>query len=123
MKRTLRVIKGKGRGKQIGIPTINCEIPRDFRLEQGIYAGWIHFGNKKYPSAIHFGPRPMFGEHDLSLEAYLLEPLEHKVPSSVVLETVSFVREIKSFPTVGEMVAQIEKDIQLISDILLHINC
>ena len=112
------VIPGKQRGRTIGIPTINCLVPSDFKLEYGVYAGWISFKNNKYPAAIHYGPRPVFKETDVSFEAHVLKLITTVIPKEVEIEIVSYIREIKSFPTVEEMVKQIENDIEKITVVL-----
>lgn len=101
---------GKKRGKKLGIPTINFIIPKKLQLSHGIYAGWVVL-EKKYPAAIHFGPRPQFSENDPSLEAYLLGKSINIVSEKVTLEFVQFIRTVQTFPTVKDMLAQIQKDV------------
>ncbi len=118
MKQKLDVVRGKGRGKQIGIPTINCRIPEQFDFDEGVYAGWVVVKNKKYPSAVHFGPRPTFSEQDNSLEIYILGDFSQEVPLTVELELVYYIREIRSFVSVDEMKKEIEQDIAKIKRLL-----
>lgn len=42
---TANVIKGKGRGKELGFPTINLAVPENFNLKPGIYACWVKLDN------------------------------------------------------------------------------
>jgi len=46
MKFKSRHIKGKGRGKKMGFPTINLKIPSNFKLEDGIYAAKVFIEDK-----------------------------------------------------------------------------
>ncbi len=114
----MTVVRGFVRGHQIGIPTINCAVPTHFILNHGIYAGWVTFNNKKYPAAIHYGPRPVFGEDDVSFEAHLLKPIKDAIPAQVQVETVCFIRKVVSFPSVESMISQIEQDVIKIREIL-----
>lgn len=117
MKHQIQIIKGAGRGKGLGIPTINGAIPRDFPYKHGIYAGWVYTGNKKYPAAIHFGPRPVFDDPKPSLEAHILEQVSD-VADTIEIELLTHIRDIQHFATPQKMLAQIQKDIQRIKQLL-----
>ncbi len=114
----VRRTTGKGRGKKIGIPTINFQIPPELTLPHGIYAGWLYEGKSKYPAAIHFGPRPVFTESDPSLEAFLLDGVIPKMSENHRLEITAFIRPVKQFPTIRDMLIQIDNDIKKIKTIL-----
>lgn len=111
-------IQGKGRGKKLGIPTLNFEIPQHLKLPHGIYAGLLISGNKKYKAAIHFGPRPQFNEPDPSLEAYLLDGSTEHFSNNIQLELVKYIRPIQSFVSVEKMLKRIDVDIKEIAEIL-----
>jgi len=66
-------IKGKGRGKPMGFPTINLKIPNNFKLKDGIYTAKVTIDSKVFISALHYGPVPTFNEQKKSLEVYLIE--------------------------------------------------
>lgn len=131
-------IKGKGRGKLLGFPTINLEIPhytrndnegyRDdsetgFDLKEGIYAVVVRIDGKEYKGALHFGPIPVFGEKEKSLEVFLIDaPLEFKMKRSgnVDIEVKDFVREIRNFNSQEELVKQIREDVESIEKLLYN---
>lgn len=115
---TVKPTKGKGRGKKLGIPTLNFFIPQSLTLPHGVYAGWLITEDKKYKSAIHFGPRPQFGETDPSLEAYLLDGVLNSIPTDTNLVFTRFIRQIRSFSTVKAMLAQIKQDVREITNYL-----
>lgn len=116
----VRKIEGQGRGTTIGIPTINFEIPSDLLLPYGVYAGWLISQNKKYASAIHYGPKPTFAETAPSLEAYILTGLIKDLSDSLSLEMVQQIRNSNSFhfSSQKELLAQIQKDIGDIKKVL-----
>lgn len=115
MKFTTRQIPGRGRGKFLGFPTINMEIPAHFDLEEGIYAVWVTIEKKKFPGALHYGPIPTFGENQKSLEVFLMDATEKQVHSlntkSIQVAPIRFIREVRSFPSSEALVRQMQKDI------------
>ena len=105
------VVSGKGRGKGLGIPTINFEIPDDLTIPHGVYAANVVIDGRTYPTALHFGPRPAFDEEDVSLEAYLLEGLLEKTPDKAEVIFISYIRPIMNFESSDAMMHQINRDI------------
>lgn len=114
------VTSGKGRGKDMGIPTINFQIPASVDIAYGVYAGWLHAKESKYPIAIHFGPRPQFDETDPSLEAYVLSGIVTNTQLHYGIEFVGFIRGEKTFKfsSVEAMLRRIDQDIQEIKLLL-----
>lgn len=119
---TSKKIQGKGRGKQMGFPTINLEIPANFTLRDGVYSSYVTVAGKKYQGALHYGPIPQFGESKKSLEVYLLDckDISEKVVRSgtISVEIVRYLRPILKFDSVDALVAQIDLDVQTTRNIL-----
>ena len=117
-----RQVKGKGRGKVIGFPTINLDIPSGLSLEDGIYAAWVTIGDRRYKGALHFGPIPTFDETTKSLEVFLLDATEEELIGmenvAIKIDTVKKIRDIIKFDTTGELTKQIREDILVIDAIL-----
>ena len=115
-------IKGKGRGKLLGYPTINLEIPASFSREEGIYAGWVWIGKKQFKGAFHYGPVPTFHEKDKSLEVFLINALEKDLERSEIMtiefELIERIRDIIEFSNSDNLSKQIGIDIQMINKIL-----
>ncbi len=123
MKYRTKQIKGKGRGKLLGYPTINLEIPSDFREEEGIYASWVTINGQKYKGALHFGPVPTFNEKEKSLEVFLIDGKKEDLTNinEIELKLVIKIRDILSFQNIGELADQIAKDVEEIKRILLSV--
>ena len=114
-------IKGKGRGKTIGYPTINLAIPHDFVYPEGIYAVCVVIDNKKYQGALHWGAVPTFFETENSLEVYIINvkgvvfptPYTRKVEVAIVKK----IRAVKKFSSVEKLTEQMTSDIATIKNI------
>jgi riboflavin kinase/FMN adenylyltransferase len=110
---------GHGRGRKIGIPTFNFLVPQDIPLIHGVYAGWLYVQEKKYPGAIHFGPRPVFQDMKPTIEVNIIqETLPDHHFDRARLTFVAYIRDIQSFPTIDQMMLQIRQDISQITQIL-----
>ena len=119
-------IKGKGRGRPMGFPTINLKIPDNFELKNGIYAVKVTIENKFFKGAMHFGPVPTFGELQKSLEVYLVgvtnndlinQGIENLDEIIIKVEIIKFLRDIIKFKLVEDLKKQIEEDVKQIKEI------
>ncbi len=106
-------VKGHGRGKTLGFPTINLKIPANFKLQAGIYAAWVTINDRKFKGALHFGPIPTFGEKKMSLEVFLIDvadiPLD--ITGFIEVETVKKIRDVKKFLSPQALTNQMKKDV------------
>lgn len=106
-----KVITGKGRGRRIGVATLNLEIPADFQYEYGIYAGFVISGRKKEPTVFHYGPVPTFKEMEPTLEAHVLDREIIEPPEMMTFELVRYLRPVAVFNSARELMAQVAIDI------------
>ncbi len=69
-----RVVKGRGRGKDLGFPTANLgvEIPPD-PTAWGVYRGWVAVEGQWHAALVHLGPAAVFGDPTPRIEAHLLD--------------------------------------------------
>lgn len=104
-------VPGKGRGRQLGFPTVNLRVPEGLQLPHGIYAGWARIGGRTYPAALHYGPVPAFGEGEPSLEVHVLDHVLDSTPESVEVEVVRWIRPVLAFDSPEDLRAQIERDL------------
>lgn len=112
-------IRGKGRGKFLGYPTINMEVPSGFDLPDGIYAAWVTIGRTRYGGALHWGPIPTFKEETKSLEVFVLDSnLELVDTSRVTVDIINKIRDVIQFATVDALTAQIAIDVAAIKGVL-----
>lgn len=118
-----RVIKGSGRGKKLGFPTINIEpenpasVPMD-----GVYGGYIRVNGDRLsedsrgiPCAISIGNQPTFSGKKRSMEAHIIDFDEDIYGDDVIIDFDYFLRNQKKFSSVDELVSQIQHDIHQIT--------
>lgn len=103
-----KVIRGKGRGRALGFPTINLKT--ETKLNQGIYVCKAKVSGREKWGLLHIGPRPVFGEKESSVEVHLLDFQNEKVPQELEVEIVKFLRGVKDFKSEKELIKQMEKD-------------
>jgi riboflavin kinase/FMN adenylyltransferase len=113
-------IKGKGRGRHLGFPTINLAIPDDFVLDTGIYAAWIEISGKIYKGALYYGDVPVFAQKEKSLEVYLLDSIPDNFFSEgeIEVDVVQKIRDVMNFIDPSLLVDQMHKDVTKIKIIL-----
>ncbi|XP_060072812.1 riboflavin kinase-like [Ylistrum balloti] len=113
-----RVIKGFGRGsKELGIPTANY--PEDVveRLPQeiqgGVYYGWANVDNGTvFKMVMSIGNNPYYKNEKRSMETHIIHKFEEDFYGST-LKTVmlGFIRPMKNFSSLDELVTEIHADI------------
>lgn len=113
-------IKGKGRGKLLGFPTINLEIPKNFGIKEGIYAVKVWIKKEEFAGALHFGPIPTFKENEKTLEVFLIDTANSDIPPSDTfdIETIKYLRPVLSFSNPEDLSKQISEDVITIRKIL-----
>ena len=105
------VVAGSGRGRSLGVPTLNlrlADVPRE--LEEGIYACFATLNGKKLQGALHYGPRPVF-QDDRSCEVHLLDHTLTDPPPEVEVRIVERLRDIRDFPSAHALKIQMHEDI------------
>ncbi len=114
-----RVTTGSGRGRTIGFPTANLEIPpRKVLPGRGVYATLAEAGGRRYEGATNVGYRPTFGGTTLSVETHLLEFQGNLVGETVTLSFVQRIRPERAFPGADALMRQIREDIERARELL-----
>jgi riboflavin kinase/FMN adenylyltransferase len=110
------VIEGDQRGRAIGFPTANVNIPAGMCLpSDGVYAGiYRRPDGSEHSCAINLGRRPTFyANQDYSLlEAYLLDFTGDLYGEEAAVQFVAFLRSEKQFGGLDELKEQLVKDIE-----------
>jgi riboflavin kinase/FMN adenylyltransferase len=106
------VERGAGRGRTIGIPTINLAAPPARKLlpPDGVYACAVSWGDRLHGAMVNLGPRPTFGDQARGLEAHLFGFDGELYGQSVTVEFVRRIRDVIKFPSAEALIAQLGKD-------------
>lgn len=107
------VERGAGRGRTIGVPTINLTSPDPRKLlpPDGVYAVRVQLpGGRRVGGMMNQGARPTFGVHARGLEIHLFDYDGDLYGATVTVEWVDRLRDTQTFPSRQALVDQIERD-------------
>ena len=111
-----KVVMGDQRGRLLGFPTANVEVPNSICLPaDGVYAGWYQRSDGVvHECAINLGRRPTFYEHaDHSLlEAHLLDFSDDLYGEAAKVRFGHFLRSERKFEGIDALVAQLGHDVE-----------
>ncbi len=104
---------GDRRGRALGFPTVNLDVPINRLLPRdGIYAMWAHVNGERVAAAASLGVRPTFGAGERRLEAFLLDWSGDVYGDAVRAEFVERLRDELRFASAGELATQIAEDVE-----------
>ena len=107
---TGRVVRGAGKGREIGFPTANLSVPSEKLVPaNGVYVVFVP--TLRRWGVMHIGPRPTLGL-GRSVEVHVLD-FSGEVPSEVTVEFAHRIREPMKFATVEDLRSRIRKDIEI----------
>ncbi|RME60644.1 MAG: riboflavin biosynthesis protein RibF [Caldilineae bacterium] len=122
------VVHGDGRGRTIGIPTANLQVPPERLLPgDGVYATWTRLGTDpdapRLASVTNIGVRPTVNGHRRQVETHIFDfpPAGQSgdlYGQTLVLEFVRRLRGEKRFESLDALVAQIHKDMDAARSVL-----
>jgi riboflavin kinase/FMN adenylyltransferase len=124
-----RIVAGRGRGTQLGFPTLNMQKPKQIIPAEGVYAGFVEMADSqeqvlekkdRLPAVFSIGQARTFGdEHPLLIEAHLLTRQVPETPDKwIAMDFVQRLRSQHKFTTPDELAKQIAKDCQTAKEIL-----
>lgn len=109
------VVLGDQRGRSLGFPTSNLQIPEQMiDIQPGVYAGFARVEGKTWKAVTNVGFRPTFeGESALlRMETHLLDFSGDLYQQTMELSFHTKLREERKFERVEHLIAQIDRDIQ-----------
>jgi riboflavin kinase/FMN adenylyltransferase len=119
------VVRGDGRGKEIGFPTANLATSRHAAIPaDGIYAGWFtHHGPRQTTltpqrAAVSVGTNPTFSGKERRVEAFVLDADQDFYGERVTLDFVTRLRDMVRFDSVEALVEQMHRDVDRAREIL-----
>jgi riboflavin kinase/FMN adenylyltransferase len=107
-------------GREIGFPTANMArdsegfLPRD-----AVYAGWLYVDGERYMTALSVGINETFTAVPRLIEAHVIGVSGLDLYDKVItVEYVEFIRPAAKFNGVEDLVAEINRDLEKIKEIL-----
>ena len=109
-----RVVSGDSRGRQLGYPTVNIDLPDQCIPANGVYCGWLQHAGRTYPAVANLGGQPTFGAEDRKrLEVHVLGiNLPQIYGDEVCFRFLSRLRETIRFSTLDALQVQLSSDAQ-----------
>jgi riboflavin kinase/FMN adenylyltransferase len=103
---------GAGRGRTLGLPTINLPMPAPRKLlpPEGVYAVRVQTPAGPFGGMMNMGPRPTFGDHERSLEIHLFGDAGELYGAHVRVEFVARLRDTQAFPSPAALTEQLARD-------------
>lgn len=112
--------RGARRGRDLGYPTLNLELPDRRKLlpPDGVYAAWVEWSGGQAGGMLHQGPRPTFGEAARSIEVHVFAEDLTLYGETVKVSWVRRIRDVRSFGSSSELKKQLDKDFAAAHDAL-----
>ena len=118
---TGRVVRGEGRGREMGFPTANIAVehPRKVIPADGVYAVRVcrlpgdqnaSPGNPPLPGMMNIGIRPTFGGEQRMIEVHLFDIEEDIYGELLRVEFVSRTRDERRFASKKDLMRQLSQD-------------
>ncbi|UKN42125.1 bifunctional riboflavin kinase/FAD synthetase [Mycobacterium lepromatosis] len=117
------VVRGHGRGAELGYPTANVAPPMySATPADGVYAAWFTVlghgpatgtvvPGECYQAAVSVGTNPTFSGRTHTVEAFVLDAVADLYGQHVALDFVGRIRGQRKFDSAADLVAAMEKDI------------
>jgi riboflavin kinase/FMN adenylyltransferase len=106
------VIRGFGRGKQLGIPTANIRCDDQLICADGVYAARCRLDGTSYPAALSIGSLPTFEQQNHQVEAHLIGFDGDLYGRTIEIEVLDYLREQRKYGGVEPLMAQIGRDLE-----------
>jgi riboflavin kinase/FMN adenylyltransferase len=118
-----KIVEGARRGRTIGFPTANFEVPPERLLPaNGVYATFIRRvgQEQRYPSVTNVGIRPSFDGQERTVETYIFDFDEDIYGQSLTVEFVERLRAEQKFDRIEALIAQIKQDAEQARRLLIN---
>ena len=114
------VVKGAGRGRGLGIPTANLDVPEKVILPKvGVYAGWMESKGERHPAVINVGFNPTFEDRDRPIvEVHALDFDGDLYGQVIGVEFTHRLRDELKFPDAESLMEEIRHDIARARELL-----
>ena len=105
------VVRGFGRGRQLGIPTANIDCGDQMIPSDGVYAGRCTIKGVTYAAGVSVGTLPTFNETRRQIEAHLIGFEGDLYDAPIELELLEFLRDQVRFRDIEQLKAKMACDL------------
>jgi riboflavin kinase/FMN adenylyltransferase len=104
------VVHGDHRGRELGYPTANLDVPADLAVPaDGVYAGWLD----GMAAAVSIGTNPTFGGVGRRVEAYAIDRVGLELYGQLMaLDLVTRLRPMVTFDDIEALTTQMAADVE-----------
>jgi riboflavin kinase/FMN adenylyltransferase len=107
------VVRGDGRGRDLGFPTANLSTPKFAAVPaDGVYACRFLQGGQVRNAAVSVGTNPTFSGRERRVEAFVLDVSEDFYGQRVALDFVARLRGQLKFDSSDDLVVQMREDVE-----------
>ncbi len=103
------VIMGDQRGRELGYPTANFELPGTCLLAQGVYAVRVRLGDRLFDGVASLG-KPMFDIHKSPFEVHIFNFDEDIYGQQIEVALIKHIRGQMTFEGLKELIVQMDND-------------
>lgn len=106
------VIRGEGRGRQLGFPTANIELENPYQLipADGVYVVTVKLPSGLYQGMANIGFRPTFNGRHRSVEVHILDFDADIYDERLEMSFYKRIRAEQKFTSLHALIQQLEKD-------------
>lgn len=112
------VVRGRKIARELGYPTMNLDVPLNFSLGYGIYAGFMEYKNIQYPSVISMGINPHFEMVKPVIEVHVFNFKQNLYGELIKIIPLFFIREEMKFENVESLIRRIKQDCIIANELL-----
>ncbi|MCD6148615.1 riboflavin kinase [bacterium] len=106
-----KVIRGKGRGKRLGFPTLNFPLEKDEKIKRGVWVIVLETKNGSFPGVANVGRPETFLEKKEAIESHLLFHPQETIKEAKII-FLKYLRKTIKFNDTNGLKKQIKKDIE-----------
>jgi riboflavin kinase/FMN adenylyltransferase len=116
------IVKGEGRGRQIGFPTANINVGEQMLPPNGVYAIQAKLEGQMFDGVLNMGTRPTFDGVKFQIESHLFHFGEMAYGKEIEIFFIEKIRDEQVFPDPEALVDQIKQDIAAAKAILIRMK-
>jgi riboflavin kinase / FMN adenylyltransferase len=104
------IVAGLGVGRKHTVPTLNLAPVEEQVPKVGVYVTRTRLGNELHDSVTNVGNKPTFGDHDLTVETFLLNLTGEVTQTEMEIEFLFRLRDEMKFQNPAILKIQIQED-------------